>query len=677
MIIFTVLTFTLPGACFADTADAKAKTGDDTITIAFTHDMHSHLEKFPRIKTEVKRLQKENKKTFLFDGGDFSMGTPFQTVSMTDAAELYMMGQVGYDATTLGNHEFDYRSQGLAKMLTAAAEKARANAVKEYQANAERVWNEKTLRWDDAPVVESKLNIKLPELVVSNIDWDGTRKDSELRTDALNLQAAMEKYGAKVSEKAYTVVEKDGVRIAVFGIFGKEADSYAPESGTLFLDPVETAQATVDEIKKNEKDIDMIVCLSHSGTNASDPEKSEDEILASEVDGIDLIVSGHSHTFFTEPIVKNDTVIASCGQYNTNIGEVTFQKKDGKYEMSSYNLVALDDNVKDDSKTAAQIEKVKKTANAKYFGKYGYKWDQVLAKCDFSFTDIDTFGLEQGEDSLGNLIADSYIYGVKEAEGKDYETVDVAVAPSGVIRGSFDKGNITVADAFNALSLGSGKDGVPGYPLVSVYLTGKELKTTAEIDASVSDLMQPARLYCTGLVYTYNPHRLFMNRAYDIMLQKEDGAKVEFDDDKLYRVVADLYSAQMLGTVEGLSYGILSVEPKDKDGNPIENYEDHIITLKDGSELKEWYALASYIDSFPNNKVPEKYASTMDRKVFDDSSSITSILKKPNNIVRTLLALVLLVVAVVVLIIVIIIRLVRGKNYGRGTVKKKDRIFSK
>lgn len=672
MILCTVCAFMIPGNAFGATAGSS-----DTITIAFTHDMHSHMEKFAKISTEIKRLKKENKATFLFDAGDFSMGTPYQTISMTDAGELYMMGQVGYDATTLGNHEFDYRSQGLAEMLTSAAEKARAEAVEKYQAETERVWNPKTLRWDPAPVVESELDIRLPELVISNIDWDGTIADKELKSNGLNLQTALEKYGAHASQNDYIVIKRGGARIALFGIFGKEASDYAPESGTLFLDGVETAKATVEAIKKNEKDIDLIVCLSHSGTNASEPDNSEDEILAKEVDGIDLIISGHSHTFLAEPITIGDTVIASCGQYNTNLGEISFKKVDGKYELAGYSLTALDDSIRDNSKTAEQVDEFKKVASRKYFGKYGYKWDQVLAECDVDFTDIDSFGTEQGEDPLGNLIADSYIYGVRQAEGDDYETVDVAVVPAGVVRGSFDKGKITTADVFNVLSLGIGKDRVPGYPLVSVYLTGKELKTVAEIDVSVSEIMSPARLYCSGLTYTYNPHRLFLNRAYDIALQNEKGETVELEDKKLYRVVADLYSAQMLGTVEGMSYGILALEPKDRDGNPIENFEDHIITLKDGSELKEWYALASYIDSFPKNEVPDRYADTLGRKVLDDSKGIISFIKKPNSLVRTLLALVLLVIAVVVLIITLIVRAIRGKNYGRGTVKKKDRIFSR
>lgn len=69
----------------------------------------------------------------------------------------------------------------------------------------------------------------------------------------------------------------------------------------------------------------------------------------------------------------------------------------------------------------------------------------MLVNNPVAFTDIEKFGEEQGEDTLGNLIADSYIYGVKEAEGSDYEPVSLAVAPSGVIRGSFEKGEITVS----------------------------------------------------------------------------------------------------------------------------------------------------------------------------------------------------------------------------------------
>lgn len=634
-IMITILVcMSIPVTVFGAAKDESS----DTISIIFSHDMHSHLEKFGKIKTVIDTKLKENDATFVLDGGDIAMGTPYQTVFDTEASEIRLMGAVGYDATTLGNHEFDFRSAGLTKMLKKAA------ASKD----------------------------PLPQLVISNIDWESTLADDELAADGEKLKAALEKFGAK----KYTVLEKGGVKIAVFGIFGKESASYAPESGTLFLDPVETARDVVEEIKAHEK-VDMIVCLSHSGTYADNPEGSEDEILANSVDGIDLIVSGHSHTYLDEPLIENGTVIASCGQYNDNIGEITFKKSGKGYAFDTYKLQPLDNTVKSDAKTDLKIAKFKGKVDEKYFSKYGFKWNQVLAKNTIDFTPIDKFGLDHTEDTLGNLIADSYIYGIKSAEGKDYEPVAVSVVPAGVVRESFDKGKITTADAFNVLSLGVGADGTPGYPLVSVYLTGKELKLVAEIDATVSDLMQPARLYMSGLNYTYNPNRMLMNRAYDIYLEDEKGEPADIENGKLYRVCADLYSAQMLATVNSMSHGILSLVPKDKDGHAIDDFEQHIIHNSDGSELKEWYALASYIDSFKKDKFPKQYKNAGVRKVQDNKAGVISFLKKPNKFMIIIMSALVLVLAVLLLIITLIVKLHNSRRYGRGAVRRKDQIFGR
>lgn len=629
------LTLAVPAAVTADTGTAAAGDAGNTISIVFSHDMHSHLEKFGKIKTVIRETKKQNKQTFVLDGGDFSMGTPYQTIYKQEASELRMMGAAGFDVTTLGNHEFDYRSQGLSQMLTAAVSSGD----------------------------------KLPQLVISNIDWEKTLSDEALAADGQRLQSALAEYGAK----RYTVLERGEARIAVFGIFGEEAASYAPESGTYFKDPVETAKDVVEEISAHEK-VDLTVCVSHSGTS-EDPDSSEDEILAREVDGIDLIVSGHSHTELPKPIVIEDTVVASAGQYNDNLGVVTFAEKDGDYEMSGYRLQPLDSSVKSDGATEARAAAFKDLVDEKYFSRFGYSWDQVLVNNPVSFTDIDTFGAEQGEDTLGSLIADSYIYGVKKAEGSSYEPVAAAVAPAGVIRGSFAKGGVTAADAFNALSLGTGKDGIAGYPLVSVYLTGRELKLAAEIDISVSEIMSPARLYFSGLHYSYNPNRLILDRAYDILVKDENGKLTEPENDKLYRVVADLYSAQMLGTVNSMSYGLLSVAPKDKDGNEITDFEDHIIYRQNGSELKEWYALAGYLNSVSSSEISEKYGQTEDRKTLVDSWNPIQLLKQPNKFFWMITAAAALAISVIVLIAVLLVKLFRRLRYGKNRIRRKDMIF--
>ncbi|MEG1470775.1 MAG: bifunctional UDP-sugar hydrolase/5'-nucleotidase [Anaerovoracaceae bacterium] len=639
--LLLVLSISVPSLVFAD---YNQKAGKE-ISILFSHDMHSHLESnngvggFAKMATVINEVKRDYPDTFLLDGGDFSMGTPYQAIYKSTASELRMLGFLGYDVTTIGNHEFDHRTKGLSRMLTSA--------------------------------MNSKEN--LPQIVLANLDWKGTLADKKLVTEGQKLKDAFNRYNVK----DYTVVKKGGVKVAVFGIFGKEADSYAPESGVKFLDPIETAKKVVAKIEKNE-DADLIVCVSHSGTNQDNPKKSEDELLAKNVDGIDFIVSGHSHTEFDKPLVINDTVIGSAGQYTDNLGQVTFKETADGYKLDKYKLISLDKNVQENVATNEKILEFRDLIDRKYFSHYGYSIDQVIAKSSFDFTDISTFGLEQGEDPLGNLMADAYIYGVKKAEGDNYENVDVAILPAGIVRASFSKGKITVADAFNALSLGVGPNGMAGYPLVSVYLTGKELKTAAEVDISVSEIMQPARLYMSGLTYTYNPNRLILNRVTSVKLDLGSGRTEEIDDKKLYRVIGDLYSCQMLSTVESQSYGLLKVEPKDKEGNPITNFEDHMVLNQLGKEVKEWSALTKYIDSFSYNQVPTYYNQTQGRKIIEDSHNIFDLLKNPNKIFWMALGIILLAIVLIVLIVILIIKLVR-RLVGKPSKKKQGqsgKIFS-
>ena len=134
----------------------EAADGGKHLDVLFTHDTHSHLNSystivngkqkevggFARLKTLIDEKKKENPDTLILDGGDFSMGTLIQTVYTTEAAELRMLGYLGCDVTTFGNHEFDYRSDGLADMLKTAKNSGET----------------------------------VPELVVCNVDWDAMEK---------------------------------------------------------------------------------------------------------------------------------------------------------------------------------------------------------------------------------------------------------------------------------------------------------------------------------------------------------------------------------------------------------------------------------------------------------------------------------------------------------------------
>ena len=607
----------------------NAESNTKEVDVMFTHDTHSHLDSFTtnidgefqevggfsRIKTLINEQKKENPNTLILDGGDFSMGTLIQTVYETQAAELRMLGYLGYDVTTLGNHEFDYRSKGLANMLKAA------------KASGETI----------------------PDLVVCNVDWAGMKK-AGLSKGQKQIQSGFETYGVK----DYVVIQKGDTKIAVTGAFGKDSLECAPTCELLFKDPVEAVKDTVEKIKKKEK-VDMIVCVSHCGT-WEDENKSEDELLAKNVKDIDLIISGHTHSELKELIQHENTYIVSCGEYGKNIGSLSMkQNSKERWDLSSYELIPVSENIQPDMETQNRIDELMDTVDTNYLADFGYTRDCVLAQNDIEFNSLEELYSKHEESNLGQIIADSFAYAV--------DSVDVAVVPSGTIRDTYTKGDITVEDVYNSFSLGIGKDGIAGYPLISTYLTGKELKLAAEVDASVSDFMTTARLYSSGLNFTYNPNRMILNKVTDCYLTK-DGQRIEIQDNQLYHVVTDLYTGQMLGSVNKMSYGLLSLEPKDKDGNPIENLEDHIIK-EDGKELKAWDAIARYMCSFDDTdgdgiaNVSKYYASTHEHKVVDDSKNIIDLIKKPNKFSAMIVTIVLVIILLIVLLILLIRRIVR------------------
>lgn len=645
IIAVLVMALALP---MAKTEVVSAETENTkSMDVMFIHDLHSHMENFAsvedgetvmlggvsQIKTLFDEQKAENPDTLILDGGDFSMGTLIQTVFETEAAELKMLGNIGCEVTTLGNHEFDYKSAGLANMMTTAATSGET----------------------------------VPAMVVCNVDWEGMQA-AGLTENQQMLKDAFTAYNVQ----DYVVLQKGDVSVAVLGVFGKDSLACAPTCELLFKDPVEAARETVDEILANE-DVDMIVCVSHSGT-WSDPEKSEDEILAKAVPEIDVIISGHTHTRLDEPIVHGNTYIVSCGEYGKRVGSFHMEMvSDGVWEMTEYELIEVTQDIPENEETKAQIEALMDSVDVDYLSRWGYTRNQVIAQNDIVFSSLDELSEVHEDHNLGNIIADSYKYAVENASDFDGNEVAVAIAPSGTIRGSYPVGDITVADIYNSFSLGIGEDGVPGYPLLSVYLTGAELKLAAEVDASVSDLMTTARLYNSGLYFEFNPNRLILNKVTDCYLVNNDGERVEIEDDKLYRVVSDMYSGQMLGGVTSVSYGLLSIELKNADGTPLESLEDAIIYV-DGEELKAWTAIATYMDSFEDtdgdgiSNVPAYYEGKQDRKIINDSKNIIELMKNPNKYAAMIIGVVVVLIVILLAIILLVKKLVKRIIYK---VKRK------
>lgn len=610
LLIALVLTLALP---------ASASEQSQQATILFTHDLHSHLLPavdenggeyggYARLMTLIRQQKEQYPDAILVDGGDFSMGSLFQTAYATSAIELRMMGEMGYDVTTLGNHEFDYLPKGFASML---------NVASQYQT---------------------------PAIVDANY-WPGSHEDAALVTDA------MTNYGVK----DYILLERGGIHYAIFGLFGYDSDACAPNSGMILEDPAEAARQTVDQAVADCKATygvePIVIALSHSGT--SDDGKGEDYELAKAVQGIDLIISGHTHTTLHEPIQVNDTWIVSAGEYGRYLGVVQMERKsDGSAVLTDYELIPVDEAVEEQPDIAVLVEGFKADVEQNYLSDYDMTFDQVLTFNSFEFDNVDAVYDYAHESTLGNLFSDAYRKAASEALG--YQ-VDVALTASGVIRETIPIGHVTVSDIFNAASLGVGTEG----ELVEVWLTGKDLKCALEVDASVYPLMHSAQLFYSGVEYSFNTNRMIFNKIDYAMLRRDDGTLEAIEDDKLYSVACGMYMAQMLGSVEQTSMGLLSIVPRDRAGNPLDTSRlvDHVIRYDNGAAVKEWHAIATYLQDM-GEFMSGQYAGPDGRKLVYSSLNPASLLRNANHFTWIALA----VILVLILLTVVVSRAVRRKK---------------
>lgn len=633
-------------------------------TILFTHDLHSHFLPqstaeggesggYARLKTVIDGERAMNPDALLVDGGDFSIGSLIQTLYTTQAAELRTMGAMGYDAVAIGNHEFDHKGTGFAEMLN-SAKAAQQAAVELLLVDARPLEDMDAYRERFGPVTPV-----LPTLLEANY------APADDNPDRAFIRSAMENYGVTDC----VTLERGGVTYGLFGLMGVDSDECAPTSGFTRTDAAKAAKRCVETLKGEGAEI--IVCLSHSGTGDS-LASSEDEELAKAVDGIDVIVSEHTHSTLAEPLVVNDTYIVSSGPYCQNLGSLTFSWDDGgEKRLLDYRLIPIDETVAENPEIAGLVEQWKDMVGETYLAQYGLTYDEVLTHSDY---DLNTpASAVQKNNGLGTLVSDAFLWADRTLNAAYADSPHtVSVTADGVLRANLPAGDLTAAMAFDVLSMGVGEDGTSGFPLVAVYLTGKELKAAMEVDASVTPIMPAAQLYMSGAKYAFNTKRMFFNRVYDAALtdvtfdESGTGNAYEIDDNALYRVVTGMYSAQMLGTVKSKSMGLLSLEPKQANGTPVTDFSDCILYDANGNELKEWYALAAYLEQFGEDGLPDRYADPANGcKQVSDSFAPGQLLAGWNGITWVVLGIVLLILALIFLLIRSLRRRSGGKSRPR------------
>ncbi len=450
---------------FTFTFAPQALTAEKAITIIHSNDMHSHFLGAPpniaytpsvtgddrtiggwaRIETVIKKVKQDRSNPVLVvDAGDFLMGSLFHMLSREQAFELRLLSMMGYDAVCLGNHEFDLKPEGLARILTSARNSG-----------------------------------NIPPLVASNVIFSAeSNKDDALET--IFNQGVV---------KPFRVLEKEGLRIGIFGLMGKDAAEVAPfASPVSFGDPIAAAQKMVKVLRETQS-VDLVICLSHSGLSEN-KKKSEDEILAREVDGIDIIISGHTHTKVNEALQINNTIIVQSWEYGKQLGVLDILYDEGHVSLKNYRSVEINDTINGDAAITKQIGEFEAQITRRVLAQEGLSFREIIAETDFDLV------LQTDESNLGNLIADSMRWYINKFDNNPSNPPSeplVSVISNGVIRDPIVKGQsgqIAVCDAFRAIPLGIGFDEAQtmGYPLVSIYVYPSELKKTFEVLTSIYPL---------------------------------------------------------------------------------------------------------------------------------------------------------------------------------------------
>ncbi|MEO6406110.1 MAG: metallophosphatase [Ferruginibacter sp.] len=276
--------FITSNTVMAGIADLNSK---QRLTILHTNDVHSRLEPFPMDGSKnqglggvatraavIKKIRSQEEHVLLLDAGDIFQGTPFFNLYKGEP-EMKAMTAMGYEAVTMGNHDFDLGLENFALQLQHAT----------------------------FPVL------------LCNYDFAGTAMENKYLP--------------------YTIIKKGKLKIGITGV-GIELRGLVPDNlygNTKYSDPIQRLNETAN-ILKNEKDCDMVICLSHLGFKYNS-NKVSDEVLAKNSEHVDLIIGGHTHTFFDVPLVyKNkkgdDVLVNQVGWSGIVLGRMDFEFERGK-----------------------------------------------------------------------------------------------------------------------------------------------------------------------------------------------------------------------------------------------------------------------------------------------------------------------------------------------------------
>ncbi len=510
------------------------------------------------------------------------------------------MEKMGYDAVALGNHEFDFGVDKLAHIITAAQK-----------------------------------NGDIPPLLLSNIKFNLTETKDDLLMDHYNEGGI----------KRYLILEKNGIKIGLIALMGIDAADVAPfVEPAAFTDRIEAAK-DLSTFLKNDQGVDLLICLSHSGVvkDKKGNWTGEDVELAKEVPGIDVIISGHTHTHLFEPLIINGTPIVQAGSEGQFLGQLEIEKSGNNWKVLGGELTAIDDKIPGDPKIQKIITEYQDMISQEVLGSMGIKAGETVVENNFDLLFNESTNLETS--NLAPMVADAIHWYINQIT-----TNDITLVAAGLIRDELkvgQGGQQLANDLFRVVPLGSGVyDDSPGYSLAQIFVTGRELKSILEVMLVAPKLSTNNYPYWEGLRFKYNPRRILFDQVYEVEIgnEKDGFTKVDLSkrNDQLFSISTNNYVLEFFGMIGDITMGILKVQPKDADGNPITDLDTSVIdgdTNKAGiQEVKEWAALIQFASQFPDTNgngipdIPDYYKSPESEKTRNPSLNPALLYKNTNGI---------------------------------------------
>jgi len=511
--------------------------GGKTFNLSLMHvnDIHANTDKAPKLVTAVKEVRTVKPDALLLNAGDVFSGTLYFN-EFLGKADLEFMNLMKVDAMTFGNHEFDLGS-------SPEGHKALVDFIKAA----------------DFPFVSSNVDFTKDPL------FDGLFNTKISKTPE--------------SSNIYTGIVKEinGEKVGIFGLTTAETADIASPGKITFSNYIEDAEKMVKEFEA--MGVNKIVALTHIGFD-DNAAMDNDQELAANVAGIDVIVGGHSHTQLDVPVVvdkdengkaKDKTIIVQAYQYSDYLGTLDVEFDENGVVIGHAGKLIKTAGKAEDPEAVELLKPYKDKIAAVNNEEIGVTLENALLSprtTDVGY--VPGTSVRASETILGNLITDGML---AKAQGyvKDKKVI-MAFQNGGGIRAGIGAGPITVGEVITVLPFGN--------TLATMDLTGSEIKATFEISFKEYPKESGGFLHVSGAKVEFDSSKPAGQRVVSIAYKNEDGTYTEIEDAKTYTVATNAFTAKGGDGYDVLKKAYAAGRVTDLGLSDWENLREHLVSLK-------------------------------------------------------------------------------------------------